>query len=298
MTSFAPSRDELHNATLPAVPDAGGTHSKAETARRQIAESLSELAEELTQGKSERLTAFLDMLARFHGYSFGNVMLIHKQRPDATRVAGYQAWKQLGRQVRKGERGITIIAPMVFRTEETTGDQSDQPIRFRAVNVFDVSQTDGEPLPEPPGVDGQPGEHLDRIVAFVASLGIELIIDALLDADGQSRGGCIAIRDGLTPAARFATIVHELAHEMLHKDDQKSDHRFRELEAESVAYAVCRAVGLDTNSACSDYIRFHGGDADALREVLGRVQKTAARILDGMGSCRDDGAEQVCDAVA
>lgn len=298
MTTFAPSRDELHNATLPAVPDAGGALTKAEAARRQIAESMTELAEELTQGKSERLTAFLDMLAKFHGYSFSNVMLIHKQRPDATHVAGYQAWKQLGRQVRKGERGITIIAPMVFRTEETADDQSEQSIRFRAVNVFDVSQTDGEPLPEPPGVDGEPGDHLDRVVAFIASLGIELIIDALLDADGQSRGGCIVIRDGLAPAARFATIVHELVHELLHKDDHKSDHRFRELEAESVAYAVCRAVGLDTNTASSDYIRFHGGDAEALRAVLDRVQKTAARILDGMESCRADTVEQRAEAVA
>jgi len=284
MTTFATHRDTMNDAALPPVPDGGGAATKAETARKHIAESMSQLTEELLQGKSERLTSFLDMLAKFHGYSFGNVMLIHRQRPDATHVAGYHAWQQLGRQVRKGEKGITIIAPMVFRKDESADDQTERSIRFKAVNVFDVSQTDGEPLPKPPSVDGQPGDHLDRVVAFVASLGIELIFDVLLDADGQSRGGCIVIRHDLAPAARFATIVHELAHELLHKEDQRLDHRFRELEAESVAYAVCRAVGLDTNSSCSDYIQFHGGDAEALGTVLGRVQKTAAQILDGMQS--------------
>lgn len=126
---------------------------KAEEAKKIADQALQNLTDALKNGKSERITQYLAMLARFHRYSFGNVLLILSQNPDATHVAGFGTWKQMGRFVKKGEKGIVIIAPMSIRpkNDKPKGEEQsdrDKPIlRFRGVYVFDVSQTDGEPLP-------------------------------------------------------------------------------------------------------------------------------------------------------
>src|SRR5438132_14266511 len=112
-------------------------------ARERLAEAVAKLAD------SDTFAAWLRARAAFHDYSFGNVCLIVSQRPDASQVAGYRAWQALGRQVRKGERAIKILAPCVRKVEDKeTGEQARRVVVFRAVNVFDVSQTEGEPLPE------------------------------------------------------------------------------------------------------------------------------------------------------
>ncbi len=129
---------------------------KAEQAKKVADQALEQLSQALAVGRSEELTRYLSMLAKFHKYSFGNVMLILSQRPDATHVAGFNTWKQMGRFVRQGEKGIVIIAPMAFRKQEKQPTDSDKPetvLRFHGVYVFDVSQTDGQPLPEPAGVE-------------------------------------------------------------------------------------------------------------------------------------------------
>lgn len=259
--------------------------TKAQEARKTIEQALERLSDELNAGKSGTLEAFLAMLAKFHRYSFGNVMLILSQRPDATHVAGYRAWQKLDRQVRKGEKGITIIAPMMLKKDADNAGDPEKVLRFKATSVFDVSQTDGEELPAPAAVQGSPGEHLELLRDFVASLGITLdTVEDLGGPLGVSRGGSITLQANLADGECFSVLVHELAHEMLHHGEsaQRGDKATRELEAEATAHAVCTGIGLTPGTACSDYIQSYGGDAELLAKVLDRVQKTAARILDAV----------------
>lgn len=259
--------------------------TKAQEARQHIDQAIERLAAELNAGRSETLRAFLEMVGKFHRYSFGNVMLILSQRPDATRVAGYRTWQGLGRQVRKGEKGITIIAPMMLKQDAEPGEDREKVLRFKAATVFDVSQTDGESLPKPAQMQGTPKEHLQRLERLIVDQGIvlELRMD-IGQAAGISMGGHICIRPELTPPERFSVLVHELAHEMLHHGEhaERGDKQTRELEAEAVAYVVSTGIGLEPGTACSDYIQSYGGDAEKLAAVLDRVQKTAARILDAV----------------
>ena len=241
---------------------------KAEQAKKLADEALDNLTAAVAAGKSESLTAYLAAMGKFHDYSFGNVMLILSQRPDASRVAGYRTWQTLGRQVRKGEKGITIIAPMMLKREaEQQEDDPEKVLRFKATSVFDVSQTDGNELPQPAQMQGTPREHLQRLEQFITGLGIvlELRMD-IGQAAGVSMGGHICIRPELSPAERFSVLVHELAHEMLHHGEgaQRGDKQTRELEAEAVAYVVSSGIGLEPGTACSDYIHTYGGDAEKL----------------------------------
>ncbi len=275
---------DLASEHFPPTAD-GRPMTKAQQARKHIDNAVQRLAEELNAGKSDTLLEFLAMAAKFHRYSFGNVMLILSQRPDATRVAGYRTWQSLGRQVRKGEKGITIIAPMLVKQDTEPGEDPEKVLRFKAASVFDVSQTDGDELPKPAQMQGTPREHLQRLEQFITNQGIVLKVRMDIgQAAGISRGGHICIRPELTPPERFSVLVHELAHEMLHHGEhaERGDKQTRELEAEAVAYVVSTGIGLEPGTACSDYIQSYGGDAEKLAAVLDRVQKTAARILDAV----------------
>ena len=260
---------------------------KAEEAKKIADQALQNLTDALKNGKSERITQYLAMLAKFHRYSFGNVLLILSQMPAATHVAGFGTWKQMGRFVKKGEKGIVIIAPMSIRPKEDKPEgqeQSDRAkpiLRFRGVYVFDVTQTDGQELPEPSRVGGDPQHHLTKIKEQVAERGIKLDYDDLPPgADGVSRGGRISIRPGLEPANEFSVIVHELAHELLHRGDQRPTSKtVRETEAEAVAFVVCQAIGLETGSAASDYIQLYDGKTETLAASLDRIQHVAADII-------------------
>lgn len=266
---------------------------KAEQARKMTDEALAKLAAALEQGKSEALTQYLRVMSRFHRYSFGNLMLILAQRPDATYVAGFNAWKKLNRWVKKGEKGIVIVAPMVFRKKEEgqlEGDP-DTAVRFKAVFVFDVSQTEGDPLPEPADVAGDPGRYLDKLKSMIVERGIKLSDEpAPPGAMGVSKGGEIRLTPGLEPAKMFEVLAHEFAHELLHHGDDSADYDkvTRETEAEAVAYVVCHAVGLDTSTAASDYIQLHRGSKETLAQSLDRVQKTANLILEGLEREEED----------
>jgi antirestriction protein ArdC len=264
---------------------------KAEEAKKIADQALQNLTDALKSGKSERLTQYLAMLAKFHRYSFGNVLLILSQMPAATHVAGFGTWKQMGRFVKKGEKGIVIIAPMSIRPKQDNPaapqgqEQSDRAkpiLRFRSVYVFDVSQTDGQPLPEPARVSGDPQHHLTKLKEQVAERGITLDYDDLPPgADGVSRGGRISIHSGLEPASEFSVIVHELAHELLHRgaDRQDISKTVRETEAEAVAFVVCQAIGLENGSAASDYIQLYDGKTETLAASLDRIQHVAADII-------------------
>lgn len=256
----------------------------AEEAKKLADNALDTLAAALSAGKSESLTAYLAAMSRFHAYSWGNVMLIVSQKPDATHVAGFQTWKSLGRFVKKGEKGIVIIAPMLIRAKEVAAgsDEERKILRFKAVYVFDVSQTDGEPFAEFSHVAGDPAGYTDRLKALVAAQGIKLEYSAYLaGAKGRSHGGRIELLSDLAPAEEFSVLAHELAHEMLHRGERRSDtsKSVRETEAEAVAFVVCQAIGLDTGTHAADYIQLYDGDTATLAQSLEFVQKTAAEII-------------------
>ena len=229
-------------------------------------------------------------MAKFHRYSFGNCLLIAMQRPNATQVAGFKAWNRFGRHVRKGEKGIMILAPMVGkkRTRDDNGDEQETSALygFRAAFVWDLSQTEGADIAEFATVKGDPAENTDRMKALIAESGIRLEYDATIaPANGVSTGGTIRVLPGLSAAEEFSVLVHEYAHEVLHHsaDRKRPDSRtVRETEAEAVAFVVSEAIGLDANSASSDYILNHHGDEEVLAESLSAIQATAARIILAM----------------
>ena len=276
-----------------AVPVVETFVMKREEATKLAERGLAELNAALQQGASDTLTRYLDVLARFHRYSFGNVMLIASQKPDATQVAGFHTWKSLGRWVKKGEQGIAILAPMVGRkrrdgTDNPAADDSDSNVRqlrgFRVVYVFDISQTEGADLPEFAGIRGNPGRGLKRLEDIVAGYGIQLEYDDPGGgAEGVSRDGTIVVRPNMPPAETFAVLVHELAHELLHqRTDRKrlASRTVLETEAEAVAYVVCQAIGLDSSTRSSDYIQLYRGDVATLSESLDLIQKTAASLIE------------------
>jgi hypothetical protein len=192
-----------------------------QTAKEVIAANVKSLIEQLEAGHSDALTAYLNAMSRFHNYSFGNILEIGRQRPDATRVAGMYAWNQLGRKVKKGERGIRILAPIVGvkrkKDEEAEKDITKQNTRvlvgFRNAYVFDVSQTDGAELPALREMSGNVGENRARLITFINKQNIELVFtENIAPALGTSYGGRIAILPGQSEAEEFSTLVHELAH--------------------------------------------------------------------------------------
>jgi hypothetical protein len=268
-----------------------GPTSKAEFVREVTQRSLDELSQQLEAGNSQQLDAYLRAMGRFHRYSFNNVMLIISQRPGATQVAGFHTWRKLGRAVKKGEKGIAIFAPMKIkpRARADTGGEEDKDrppqLRFRVVHVFDLEQTEGDPLPEPTRVSGDPRGALSALEAAIVGEGVDLEdVDDLGGAEGCSKGGTIQILRGLEPAARFSVLVHEWAHEILHHKDGETrpPKTVRETEAEAVAFVVSQAVGLETSTASSDYIRIYSGDKETLAQSLDRIQQAACRIIDAV----------------
>jgi len=252
-------------------------------AQKMSKQSLDELAKQLESGKSESLARFITAMARFHRYSWGNVMMILAQKPDASQVAGVRTWNQLGRFVRKGEKGIAIFAPMRFKEKDAEAGDKEDRLGFRVVHVFDLSQTDGQPLPEPETVAGDPSWHLDALkrAVFEKTIWLEYQ-DELGTAKGVSCKGTIKLLRGMTPAEEFSVLGHELAHELIHVDRRGMDRRRAELEAEAVAFVLCRFAGLESGNAHSDYIQLYDGGKDALTESLAVIQKTASEIIELM----------------
>ena len=250
----------------------------------------------------------LEVAARFHRYSPNNVLLISLQRPDATRVAGYQTWRELGRQVRKGETGIAILAPVVSRrsdpdtAEREATDPDAGPARvlrgFRVTRVFDVRQTDGEALPEvaPELLGGSaPFGVWEGLVDQVEDAGYSFGYADTAPANGRTdfAAGSVVLRSDLTGAQSVKTLAHELAHVLLHHPDALPAGFTRaraEVEAESVAYVVCAAHGLDAGDYTVPYVAgWAGGDRELVTQTTTRVLATAREIL-AVAAPADDGA--------
>ena len=251
--------------------------------------------------------AYLDTAARFPTYSANNQLLIALSRPDASRVAGYGKWREMGRHVRRGEKGIPILAPVTRRVpvahEESDTDDgatdARQPQRrlvgFRVAHVFDVAQTDGDPLPAHPPVELLEGGAPDALRASLE----EQVRDAgftlsYVKPDRLAESGCpgangvtrydtreVWVRGDVEPAQRAKTLAHELAHVQLHgPDTQRPPRSVIEVEAESVAYVVCRQAGLDPSGYSIGYVTsWSGGDPAVVRSVADRVSRTSGPIV-------------------
>ena len=287
------------------------------------AEKLKEITDRLEQGiaelfDSERYKEYLKVMSKFHNYSFRNTVLIAMQKPDASLVAGFSAWKNnFGRNVMKGQKGIKIIAPSPFKikqemekidphTQKPVIGKDGKPVTeekeitipaYKVVSVFDVSQTEGRELPDI-AVDELTGD-VDRYKDFFAALektspvpiGFEKI-------EGGAHGYYhlenkrIAIDEGMSQLQTLKTAIHEIAHAKLHdidlnapKDEQpRVDRRTREVEAESVAYTVCQHYGLDTSDYSFGYVAgwSSGRELAELKSSLETIRSAAAEIINSI----------------
>jgi antirestriction protein ArdC len=257
-----------------------------------VRDGLHALAAELAAGKGERLCAVLDFAGRFHRYSLGNQALIRAACPTATYVAGYRTWQKLGYQVRKGERGIRILAPRPY-TRTTDDGEEEQHVSFVAVAVFDASQ-----LTETPAVpihrDALPDDQQGRYAAVLAAVRAEGIAveerDDLGSAEGYSAGGVIALRQGLDSRNRTLILLHEWAHELLHRGDGKKLARSRkEAQAEATAYVVGRHFGLAHPFAAEYLQSWRVLTIEDLERELDAVVRAAGHIIDRLeAGGRDD----------
>ena len=244
---------------------------------------------------SETWQTWLKTQSRFHRYSFNNSLLIQLQCPSATRIAGFHAWRQLGRNVRKGEKAIWILAPVTKLSGELVSDigtanESRKPIReivnVKPVAVFDIAQTDGEELPEVCNrlVGDDPADVYATLVQVAG--GINYRVENA-DFEGSKNGDCafaerrIRVATDRSPVQRVKTLVHELAHALLHEG--YTDRALAELEAESVAYVVCAEIGINTEEYSLGYVAQWSGGGDeaitAIRAAGTRIQRTAETIL-------------------
>jgi antirestriction protein ArdC len=248
---------------------------------------------ELVSG--EQWAAMLATASRFHNYSAGNVMLILRQCPTATRVAGYRTWQSVGRQVRKGERGIAILAPCVYRrrdVDETTGEETEHRgvSGFRVAHVFDVGQTDGQEIADvaPALLEGEaPAGLWDALAEQVAAAGFTLERGQCDGANGRTNYSTrtVTVRDDVDDAQACKTLAHELGHVLLHEHELTAfGCRGRlEVEAESVAYVVSQACGMATTSYSLPYVaRWADGDVKVVKATAERVIRTAHAILAGI----------------
>ena len=272
------------------------------TRKPDVFDNLTEGIKRLTDSNAWK--DWLTMQSRFHHYSFGNVLLIASQCPDATRVAGFNTWRQLGRFVRKGEKAIWILAPI----KRKVGSSDDTPVEpgenvrvvtgFRPAAIFDLSQTDGEDLPEiADRLHGDdPGQAYDRLVAVAHSLGFTVEEDYLDNGINgyckpSERSICIEVRND--PAQQVKTLAHEIAHAMLHGDGFIASREAAELEAESVAFIVCSGVDIASDSYSFGYVATWVGGGDealaALKASGTRIQRTAADILDRLEAASNGG---------
>lgn len=292
-------------APATATSATSGTATKTMTQDQQqkleaIHQQLQDQMVKLTS--STEWLAMLQTAAKFHQYSLNNQMLIMLQRPDATRVAGFKAWKALGRSVSKGEKGIAVLAPMKRTIEvedETTGEKgkAQRIVGFRLVHVFDISQTTGAELPDVSSIllEGEGPEGLwEPVQAFVESKGwtVERGPCGMANGYADPRTKSIRVRRDVSPAQAAKTLIHEAAHVILGHTDNMAEygvHRGRmEVEAESVAYVVLTAAGADPSSYSLPYLGgWSGGDVKVIEATATRVVKAAHEVMDGAGLVRE-----------
>jgi len=283
-------------------------------------ERLKALTDKLENGitdifKGGKYAEYLTFMSKLHRYSFGNIILIFMQRPDASCVAGYNDWKnKFDRQVKAKERGIQILAPCYYKkwkkqkkidpqTQHTIIGADGQPemewvkvqvVRYKIVNVFDVSQTEGKELPTlvASELSGNVAEY-DRIITALKALSPMPVTFEKFPR--EAKGYCnyleqrIVVQPDMSQTQTVKTLIHEIAHAKLHaqyfmNEENGPSRSEREVEAESVAYVVCQHLGIETSDYSFGYVASWSQDKDmtALKESLDLIRNTAAEIIDGV----------------
>ena len=284
-------------------------------------QKVQELTDKLERGLTELFNSdsyknYLSTMSKFHNYSFNNTLLIAMQKPEASLVAGYKAWqKNFDRHVNKGEKAIRILAPAPYKikeerdqvdpvTQEIMLDRDGNPQKeeveitipaFRAVSVFDVSQTDGKPIPELEAKellsDVEGYQDMIHVVEAVSPVPIEME-----EIAGESKGYFdrearrIAVQENMSESQTLKTMIHEVAHSMLHNKEVEQDEQVRkdrntkEVEAESIAYTVCQHFGVDTSEYSFGYIAgwSSGRDTKELKSAMDTIRRTASELITGI----------------
>lgn len=263
---------------------------------------------------SDEFQEWLDVQSRFHDYSYRNSLLIKLQRPDATKVAGYNSWRnEFDRHVQEGEQAIWIWAPIITKQcpecenspsyhEQSDCEYDKTPpeewseglVGFKPTAVFDVSQTEGEPLPElETEATGDADDLVPALEDAAAEIGMTVrIVDAAEWEHGDAKGVCkyrstrdlqplVEAKACSNQADLAVTLIHEFAHALLHADvTDETERSKREVEAEAVAYIVGRYFGLDTSGSAFYLAAWQDDDADAIQERLGRIGSTAEELIE------------------
>ena len=275
-------------------------------------EQFAELSDEARA--STELQEWLDVQSNFHDYSYRNTLLINRQCPEATKVAGYNTWRnEFDRHVQEGESAIWIWAPIISKQcpecenspsyhEDSDCDYDETPpeewseglVGFKPAPVFDVSQTEGEPLPDlDTEATGDAGDLVEQLTAAADDLGVTVrIVPAEEWTHGEAKGICeqlslvdvqplVEVRDRENEADLARTLIHEYAHALLHFDvDDDTERSKREVEAEAVAYVIGRYCGLDTSGSAFYLAAWESDDPEVIRKRLGRISRTAEELID------------------
>ena len=321
----APKNAEMETAPIqtldPQAVAAANPSRPIELKAQKPAEKMKEITDRLEAGiqelfDSDRFKEYLQVMSKFHNYSFNNTLLIAMQKPDATLVAGYNSWKNLfGRQVARGAKGIKVLAPSPYKikkeidkidpkTQKPVTDKNGKPVKeeteitvpaFKVVSVFDVSQTEGKELPSI-GVDELTGDvehYADFFKAAELSAPVPVGFEKIA---GGSKGYYsqtdkrIAINEGMSELQNIKTLIHETSHAKLHdidlnappeKQADRPDRRTREVQAESIAYAVCQHYGLDTSDYSFSYVAqwSSGRELAELKASLETIRNTASELI-------------------
>ena len=316
-----PAQEEKEAGAMPQDIAAANPSRPIELTAQKPAEKMKEITNRLEQGiqdlfESDRFKEYLQVMSKFHNYSFNNTLLIAMQKPDATLIAGYNSWKNLfGRQVSRGAKGIKVIAPSPYKvkkeidkidpkTQKPMTDKNGKPVKeetevtvpaFKVVSVFDVSQTEGKELPSI-GVDELTGDVEQYADFFKATeqaspapVGFEKIESGAKGYYSQTDKR-IAINEGMSELQNLKTLIHEIAHAKLHDIDlnapakeqaDRPDRRTREVQAESIAYAVCQHYGLDTSDYSFSYVAqwSSGRELAELKASLETIRSTASELI-------------------
>lgn len=267
-------------------------------------QQIKDITDKLEQGikdlfESDNYINYLKCMSRFTDYSFNNTILISMQRPDSSLVAGFRKWNEFNRYVRKGEKGIKILAPCIYKagkedgdnkTEQTNKDDEERVLKgFRVVHVFDISQTEGEELPTiAHELDGTVEGYSDFMTALkqISPVPIEFKkIEGSANGYYHLTDKNIVIDTGMSEMMNCKTTIHEIAHAILHNQDDGSekdvDRHTKEVQAESTAFVVCQYYGLDTSDYSFGYVAgwSSGRDLKELKASLDTIRQTADKII-------------------
>ena len=267
--------------------------------------NVEEITKKLEQGvkdlfESDNYKVFLKTMSKFYNYSFNNCLLIALQMPEATMVAGYKSWQNnFKRQVKKGEKAIKILAPIPHKfkkeIEKENGTVEEKEVNymsFRAVPVFDISQTEGEELPEICKVLNGDVEGFSELINKIESVSpVEIAYEEITSgANGYYRHdtNSIVVDERLSEQQKIKTLIHEIAHSILHNKEngaeKEADRYTREVQAESVAYTVCSYIGIDTSDYSLGYVAgwSKGKEVKELTESMDAIRNTASYIIGGL----------------